>query len=111
LPRKIIKHWDKRIFKQWIKVHKGCWLWQRTRNSGGYGVLYHDKTKWLAHRFACVLYGVCSETKLSRNIVRHTCDRGHEGCVNPRHLVLGTQQENVGDMVRRNRWRHYKQID
>lgn len=29
--------------------------------------------------------------------VAHSCDRGREGCVNPRHLYLATRQQNVRD--------------
>ena len=31
--------------------------------------------------------------------VLHSCHRGEEGCINVRHLSLGTQQQNVADMV------------
>ncbi|MFF4900438.1 hypothetical protein [Streptomyces sp. NPDC001068] len=31
--------------------------------------------------------------------VLHTCHRGQEGCINVRHLYLGTQQQNVADTV------------
>lgn len=36
-------------------------------------------------------------------VVRHKCDNGHLHCVNPDHLELGTQQENMVDMARRRR--------
>jgi len=35
------------------------------------------------------------------SIVRHTCDNGH--CVNPDHLIVGTQKENIDDCIRRGR--------
>lgn len=34
-------------------------------------------------------------------VVRHTCD--NPSCVNPEHLLLGTQQDNVDDCISRNR--------
>lgn len=34
-------------------------------------------------------------------VVRHTCD--NPPCIEPRHLILGTQAENVADMFARNR--------
>ena len=34
-------------------------------------------------------------------IVRHRCDNGHLPCVNPDHLVLGTQADNVEDYYER----------
>lgn len=30
--------------------------------------------------------------------VNHTCNRGMDGCVNVRHMYLGTQQQNMQDM-------------
>lgn len=34
-------------------------------------------------------------------VVRHRCDNGHLHCVNPTHLLLGTQQQNVWDRYSR----------
>ena len=37
----------------------------------------------------------------SKGVVRHTCD--NRKCVNPEHLVIGTHQDNMDDMKKRNR--------
>jgi hypothetical protein len=34
-------------------------------------------------------------------VVRHTCD--NRSCVNPNHLEIGTQRDNINDKVERNR--------
>lgn len=78
---------------------EGCWLWKGRRNHNGYGALTHNNTKWLAHRLAWVLAnGVTLEKGV---VVRHKCDNPQ--CVNPAHLCLGNQLNNVHDMVSRKR--------
>ena len=95
----------------WSKVDRehcsGCWLWTGAVNANGYAnfALRHGSTL-PAHRFA---YAV--EIGLIPNglIVRHKCDV--RVCVNPAHLVVGTQADNIADMFERNRApvgeRHY----
>lgn len=51
-----------------------------------------------AHRIAYVLYRGDIPKGL---VVRHMCDV--RDCVNPSHLELGTQIENIMDMVKRGR--------
>jgi len=107
-----ISKWTPRLFRANCTVDQhGCWIWQRTRTTQGYGVLHHKKRRWLAHRFAVLLYGKCSLAKLERNVVLHACDRGTQGCVNPKHLNVGTQWDNVQDCRLKRRYRHPKQKD
>ena len=78
-----------------------CWLWQATATSAGgihYGRFYYQKRNQLAHRVAYQLtYGAIPRGK----VVMHTCDNGL--CVNPKHLKLGTQYDNVIDMYNKAR--------
>ena len=89
----------------WSKVNKteSCWLWTAGIFSNGYGQ-YKNKGKMLkAHRYSYELHkGKIAEGLL----IRHTCDV--RSCVNPNHLLVGTQQDNINDMIERNRHRYAK---
>lgn len=45
-------------------------------------------------------HGLTSD-QLAGLVVRHTCDNGR--CVNPQHLIVGTQADNVKDSIDRGR--------
>jgi len=78
----------------------GCWLWMRARCEarGGYGIVNFNKKMWKAHRLAWFLtHGPIPEGKY----VLHSCD--NPPCVNPAHLRVGTQSDNMQDMHARGR--------
>ena len=76
----------------------GCIEWTGPLYSNGYGSFstgYDDK---LAHRVAWELAnGPIPEGM----VVRHSCD--NRKCVNPGHLLIGTQGDNMRDMIERGR--------
>lgn len=76
-----------------------CWMWQGSRhNASGYGRYSEGGKEWLAHRYSATLvYGKIP----NGTYVCHTCDIPL--CVNPNHLFLGSPQENVDDMISKNR--------
>ena len=77
-----------------------CWLWMASRDSKGYGK-FGDRRIYspaLAHRFAWELANGPIPKGL---LVRHTCD--NPPCVNPKHLEVGTYEDNANDMVIRGR--------
>lgn len=80
-----------------------CWLWQGAPklDIGGYGQFYYRGKYELAHRMSWAFYR--NKGELPSLQVLHKCDVPL--CVNPGHLFLGTQQDNVADMVRKDRTR------
>jgi hypothetical protein len=62
--------------------------------------LYAGKVR-LAHRVAYVLANGLTFDDIEGLVVRHKCD--NPACVNPLHLELGTQQDNIDDKVVRDR--------
>src|SRR5580698_5257741 len=71
-----------------------CWLWQRARNHYGHGQVWFDGRLHLAHRLVWAL--VIGDIPNSMYVL-HKCDV--PACCNPDHLFLGTQQDNIADMI------------
>jgi len=64
----------------------------------GYPRCSRNNINWLLYRYIYFLnYGNIPKDK----VVRHICD--NRECINPKHLILGTQQENMDDCKERNR--------
>lgn len=77
--------------------NSGCWLWTANCTQKGYG-MFRMGVQGSAHRAAWTLY--CSPIPDGAHVL-HSCDT--PACVNPAHLFLGTNQENVDDKVEKGR--------
>ena len=78
----------------WRFVNKStidCWLWTGYIGKNGYGRFKANKDIG-AHRFA---YQLLKGPIPAGLFVLHRCDVRH--CVNPEHLFLGTQRDNILD--------------
>jgi len=91
----------------WKKVAKSseCWVWTGGRLGGKYGrIRYLRDDVWTheyAHRVSWELhFGTIPEGLW----VLHECD--NPPCVRPDHLFLGTQLDNINDMLFKKRGRN-----
>lgn len=71
-----------------VNTTNGCWEWQGRNNGAGYGKI-GDK---LAHRLSFAEF--CGPIP-DGMLVCHRCD--NPPCINPEHLFLGTNEDNLRD--------------
>lgn len=80
----------------------GCWLWTGAMLRDGpdvYGRFALDGHRgMLAHRASALLTGVSIPPS---DVVMHLCN--NRACVNPAHLCVGTQKQNMEQAARENR--------
>jgi hypothetical protein len=90
----------------WHKVHRldedDCWNWLAAKQTDGYGSFWVSTRKsMLAHRISwTLLVGPIPDGMK----VLHRCD--NRCCVNPNHLFLGTQADNMQDCSSKGRIQH-----
>ncbi len=83
-----------RFESKYIKSQSGCWNWTAYLHASGYGVMKYNGRSELAHRVSWMIHRGTIPTKLQ---ILHKCN--NRKCVNPEHLYLGTQYDNVQDAI------------
>lgn len=78
---------------------RGCWIPKiASVNDGGYPVIYREGKKLKLSR---VMYEAKFGPIPEGMVVRHRCDNPR--CINPDHLEIGTQADNMADKIERGR--------
>lgn len=78
-----------------------CWIWRLQKNAHGYGVMWHRNKRNYAHRISyTVFHGLIPEGMK----ICHSCDNPQ--CVNPAHLFIGSQADNMHDCYTKGRMKH-----
>lgn len=95
---------EKRFWKN-VRKTKKCWVWTGSKRTNGYGTIYTGNYRNdAAHRVSWLLkHGAMPKFTGSADdvLVLHRCDTPL--CVRPSHLFLGTQKDNVADMIAKGR--------
>jgi hypothetical protein len=92
------RFWDEIFWNKVVKDEAGCWPWTGHIASHGYGIFHHDGSRIGAHRKAFELANGPIPDGIN---VCHKCDNPR--CVRPDHLFLGTQKDNIADMIAKGR--------
>lgn len=88
-----------------MSIRESCIHYTGTKlTNRGYGRYRYKGKMVLAHRVAYCEANNISLTSIMNKVVRHRCDNPQ--CINPEHLELGTQADNIKDMNDRKRQRN-----
>lgn len=95
-PRKGITFWD-RVYSH-MRQDGACSIFTGHCNEDGYGRIYRNGKLVFVHR---EVWKRDNGQIPAGCVVMHSCDR--PPCIEPSHLLLGTQVANIADMDRKKR--------
>lgn len=85
-------------FFEFVEKSSGCWIWKGAKSSTGYGTFSINGKTERAHRISAFINGLRVPAGMC---VCHKCDVRE--CVNPEHLFIASQKDNVADAMTKNR--------
>ena len=95
-----IKHFAEKVDKRGTEE---CWEWKGEKSPQGYGITMAGGRLETAPRLTWQFF--FGDIPKGQSVL-HRCD--NPSCVNPYHLFLGTQQDNIQDSYKKGRGTHQK---
>lgn len=89
---------SERLAELSVAESSGCIRFTGHLDGEGYGRIMVARVKYMAHRLS---YSLNNGPIPDGYVVRHKCD--NPSCINPEHLEVGTQADNIADKVSRGR--------
>lgn len=84
-----------------VRVNEaGCWEWRLSLDKKGRGRIRNGGSKMFASRASFIAFNGHIPDGM---VVCHSCD--NPSCINPSHLWLGTQKDNMQDMHEKGRYK------
>ncbi len=96
MPEATLENPGKSPIMRWIREHldyqgDDCLIWPFGKRFSGYGFLMRGGKTVSAHRYICALV---NGPDPGGHDAAHSCGRGHDACVHPRHLSWKTPSQN-----------------
>ncbi|ECQ4522517.1 HNH endonuclease [Salmonella enterica] len=89
---------SERLAELSVAEESGCIRFTGHLDGEGYGRIMVARVKYMTHRLS---YSLNNGPIPDGYVVRHKCD--NPSCINPEHLEVGTQADNIADKVSRGR--------
>ena len=94
--------------KDYVAILSGpeeeCWeiISHKSKGSNEFDTYPRIRYKGKREKISRVIYTLVHKKEIGKgNVIMHACD--NPACVNPKHLIEGTQKENVLDMLKKGR--------
>ena len=89
-----------------IDKKTGCWDWQGSLDTSGYGLVKINCKLYKAHIISFNLHKAGIQNKNA--CVLHKCD--NPKCINPEYLFIGTKLDNAKDRDKKGHWRNWYRV-